>query len=332
MRIVRRQKKIKVFPVARQQVFKLPVRFQYRRQPQRAHPHPDTANNPQPLTPALYPLIHALQLHQCLMEAISNRQSSDHRSSKQDDFSEDEGDTVIASALTAALHERSTTTESPVANTESCSKGDATSSEMADPSSPPLIPTTLHTPAGFKTQALLPPRLVRLPHRSTSRAEQCEVASHRRLHSVPMEIERAVQVFPRVPQVRADLVAQSPHAQGLVGHSHSIAKCADTRKTTHVHDQFPLPQFIMFLLRTFPQSAASARGFRFANPTQQQYQRAPSRTGVLHRASRDHSRWSVLPDRQIALQVRASFLVQRGSRSSLQRAGTEDVTSVGCDT
>ena len=33
MCIVRRQKKIKAFPVARQQVFKLPVRFQHRRQP-----------------------------------------------------------------------------------------------------------------------------------------------------------------------------------------------------------------------------------------------------------------------------------------------------------
>ena len=134
----------------------------------------------------------------------------------------------------------------------------------------------------------------------------------------------AVQVFPRVPQVRADLVAQSPHAQGLVGHSHSIAERVDTRKTTRIHVQFPLPQFIMFLLRTFPQSATSARGFRFTNPTQRQYQRAPSQTGVLRRAPRDHSRWSVLPDQQIALQVRAFFLAQRGSRSSLQHAGTED--------
>jgi hypothetical protein len=134
----------------------------------------------------------------------------------------------------------------------------------------------------------------------------------------------AVQVFPRVPQVRADLAAQSPHAQGLVGHSHSVAERADTCKTTRVHVQFPLPQFIMFLLRTFPQSAAFARSFRSANPTQRQYQCAPSQTGVLHRAPRDHPRWSVLPDRQIALQVRASFLAQRGSRSSLQCAGTED--------
>ena len=88
------------------------------------------------------------------MEAILNRRSSDHRSSKQDDFSEDEGDTVIASALTTALRERSTATESPVANTESRSKGDATSSEMADPGSPPLAPTTPHAPTDFKTQAL----------------------------------------------------------------------------------------------------------------------------------------------------------------------------------
>ena len=79
-----------------------------------------------------------------------------------------------------------------------------------------------------------------------------------------------------------------------------------------------------FLLRTFPQSAAFACGFGSANPTQRQYQRVPSWTGVLRSAPRDHSRWSVLPDRQIALQVRASFLAQCGSRSSLQRTGTED--------
>ena len=276
------------------------------------------------------------------------------------------------------------------------------SSEMADPSSPPLIPTTPHVPAEFKTQAIRSPLLVRLPHRSISRAEQCEVAFHRRLHSIPLKLEHPVRVQRRVSDATAPLEAQarcsqqpdcrppkisqraeacttacmrvrylpprrseqlpsslpqlvalirspnisaplpvqlrqsppassaarrgvqSPHAQGLVGHSHSVAERADTRKTTHIYDQFPLPQFIMFLLRTFPQSAASARGFRFMNPTQRQYQRAPPRTGVLRRAPRDHSRWLVLPDRQIALQVRASFLAQRSSRSSLQRAGTED--------
>ena len=141
----------------------------------------------------------------------------------------------------------------------------------------------------------------------------------------------AVQVFPRVPQVRADLVAQSPRAQGLVGHSYNVAKRASTRwsQATRVHVQFPLPQFIMFLLQTFPQSAAFARGFRSANPTRRQYQRAPSRTGVLHRAPRDHSRWPVLPDRQIALQVRASFLAQRGSRSSLHRPGGPSLRCVG---
>ena len=290
------------------------------------------------------------------------------------------------------------------------------SSEMVDPSSPPLVPTTPHVPAELKTQVLRSPLLVRLPHRSISRAEQCEVTFYRRLHSIPLKLERpvrvrlrvseattllaaqsqhspqpdrrlpkipqraeacttarvhvrylppprleqlplslpqhvalvrspnisapspvqlrqllpasfaarrgvqdtprprlvacsywvkisAVQVFPRVPQVRADLVAQSPHAQSLVGHSPSVAERADTLKTTRIHVQFPLPQFIMFLLRTFPQSAASARGFRFTNPTQRQYQCVPSWTGMLRRAPRDHSRWSVLPDRQIALQV-----------------------------
>ena len=315
------------------------------------------------------------------MEAILNRWNSDHHSSKQDDFPEDKGNTVIANALTAALHERSVAAESPVTNAESCSKGDVMSSEMADPGSPPLVPTTPHAPVDFKTQALRSPLLVRLPHRSIGCAEQCEVAFHRRLHSIPLKLEHpvqvrrrvsdatapleaqarcsqqpdrrppkipqrveacttacmrvrylppprleqlplslpqlvalvcslnisvtsrvqlrqsplasfvacrsvqdiqhprlvacsywakisAVQVFPRVPQVHADLVAQSPHAQGLVGHSHSVAERADTRKTTRIDVQFPLPQFIMFLLRTFPQSAASACGFRFTNPTQ----------------------------------------------------------------
>ena len=230
------------------------------------------------------------------------------------------------------------------------------SSEMADPGSPPLVPMTPHAPADFKTQALQSPLLVRLPHHSISRAEQCKVAFHRRLHSIPLKPEHpvrvrlrvsdataplaaqarcsqqpdcrppkipqraeacatvrvrvrylppprseqlpsslpqlvalvrspnisitsrvrlrqspltssvacrsaqdirrprlvahsywakisAVQVFPRVPQVRADLAAQSPHAQGLVGHSHGVAERADTRKTTRVHVQFPLPQF-----------------------------------------------------------------------------------------
>jgi hypothetical protein len=313
------------------------------------------------------------------------------------------------------------------------------SSEMVDPSSPPLVPTTPHVPAEFKTQVLRSPLLVRLPHCSISRAEQCEVAFYRRLHSVPLKIERpvqarlrvseattplaaqarcsqqpdrcppkilqrveacttacvrvrylppprseqlpsslpqlvalvrspnisvssrvrlrqsplassvarrsaqdiqhprlvarsywakisAVQVFPRVPQVCADLVAQSPHAQGLVGHSYNIAKRASTcrSQTTRIHVHFPLPQIMLFLLRTFPQSAAFARGFRSANPTQRQYQRAPSRTGVLRSAPRNHSRWSVLPDRQIVLRIRAAFLAQHGSKSLLQRAGTED--------
>ena len=378
--------------------------------------------------PALYPSPHALQLHQCLMEAILNRRSSDRRSSKQDNFSKDEGDTAIASMLTTAPHERLVAAESPVASVESRSKGDATSSEMADPGSPPLVPTTSHAPTDLKTQAPRPPLLVRLPHRSIGRAEQCEVAFYRQLHSIPLKIERpvrvrlrvseattplaaqfqrspqpdrrllkirqraetcatvrvhvrylppprseqlpsslpqqvalvrspnisaplpaqlqqsppassamrrgvqdiprprlvacsylaqirAVQVFPRVPQVCAALVTQSPCAQGLVGHTYNVAKRASTRQsqTTCIHVQFPLPQVIMLLLRTFPQSTAFARSFRSADPTQRQYQRTPSRTGVLRRAPRDHSRWSVLLDRQVVLQVRASFLAQRGN-------------------
>ena len=88
------------------------------------------------------------------MEAILNHQNSDHRSSKQDNFLGDESDTVIASAPTATSHERTIAAESPVANTESRSKGDGMSSEMVDPSSPPLVPMTPHVPAEFKTQAL----------------------------------------------------------------------------------------------------------------------------------------------------------------------------------
>ena len=96
------------------------MRFQHRRQPRRAHPHPDTADSPQPLTPALYPSIRALQLHQCLMEAILNHQNSDHCSSKQDDFLGDESDTVVASAPTATSHERTVAAESPVTNAVIC--------------------------------------------------------------------------------------------------------------------------------------------------------------------------------------------------------------------
>ena len=208
MHIVRSRKKIKAFLVARQQVFKPPVRFQHQRQPRCAHPHPDTADSPQPLTPALYPSIHALQLHQCLMEAILNHQNSDRRSSKQDDFLGDESDTVIASALAATSRKRSVAAESPIAKAKSCSKGDVMSSEMADPGSPPLVPATPHAPTDFKTQALRSPLLVRLPHCSISCAEQCEVVFHRRLHSVPLEIERPVRVRLRVSDTTAPLAAQ----------------------------------------------------------------------------------------------------------------------------
>ena len=153
MHIVRCRRKIKAFPVTRQQIFRTLATPQHRHQSQRAHPQPDAADSPQPLTPALYPSPHVLQLHQCLMEAISNHRSSDRRSSKQDNFSKDEGDTAIASMLTTAPHERLVAAESPVASVESRSKGDATSSEMADPGSPPLVPTTSHVPVDLKTQA-----------------------------------------------------------------------------------------------------------------------------------------------------------------------------------
>ena len=196
---------------------------QCRHQSQRAHPQPDTANSPQPLTPALYPSFHALQLHQCLMEAISNCWSSDRRSSKQDDFSEDEGTTVIASTPTATSRERSVATESPAANAESRSKGDAMSSEMADPSSPPLVLMTPHAPADFKTQALRPPLLVCLPHRSISRTEQCEVTFYRRLHSVPLKIERPVQVRLRVSDAtspkRVQVICTQPMICGIKCHT-----------------------------------------------------------------------------------------------------------------
>jgi hypothetical protein len=53
------------------------------------------------------------------------------------------------------------------------------SSTMGHQDNPSLIPTTPRVPADFKTQALHSPLLVRHPNRSTSRAEQCEVAFHR---------------------------------------------------------------------------------------------------------------------------------------------------------
>ena len=113
------------------------------------------------------------------MEAISNRQNSGHRSSKQDDSSKDEGDIVIASAPATTSRKRSVTTESPDTVAKSCSKGDVMSSTMGHQDNPSLIPMTPRVPADFKTQALHSPLLVRHPNRSTSRAEQCEVAFHR---------------------------------------------------------------------------------------------------------------------------------------------------------
>ena len=94
--------------------------------------------------------------------------------------------------------------------------------------------------------------------------------------------------------------------------------------TTCIHVPFPLHQIITFFLRTASQSTAPTRSFSSANPTQQQYWHAQLRTGIFRRAPCGNSRWSILPDRQIALQIRAAFLAQRGSRSSLRHAGTED--------
>ena len=194
MHIVCHGKKLKVFLVARQQLFKPPMTLQLHSQYRCAHPLPDFTNSPQPLTPALYPSLHALQLHQCLMEAILNCRSSDRHSSKQDDFSRNKGDPVIASVPIATSHKRSVTTESPITNAKSCSKGDVMSSEIVDIGSLPLTPKTPHTPVDFKTQVLHFPLLVCLLHCSTSCTEQCEVTFHCRLHSIPLKIKCQVQV------------------------------------------------------------------------------------------------------------------------------------------
>ena len=139
------------------------------------------------------------------MEAILNHRSSDRHSSKQDDFSRNEGDPVIASVPIATLHERSVAAESPIANAKSCSKGDVMSSEIVDIGSLPLTPKTLHTPTDFKTQALHFPLLVCLFHCSTSCTEQCEVMFHHQLHSIPLKIKCPVQVQLRVSDVTAPL-------------------------------------------------------------------------------------------------------------------------------
>ena len=81
------------------------------------------------------------------MEAISNCQNSNRCSSKQDNFSGDEGNTVVTSAPAATSCKRFVTAESPIAVTKSHSKGNAMSSEMGDPDSSPLILMTLHMPA-----------------------------------------------------------------------------------------------------------------------------------------------------------------------------------------
>ena len=138
---------------------------------------------------------------------------------------------------------------------------------------PPKIPQCAEacTTACVRVRYLPPPRSEQLPPSPPQlvalvRSPNISVTSRVRLRQSPLtssvarrstqDIRRlrlvarsywakisAVQVFPRVLQVRADLAAQSPHAQGLVGHSHGVAERVDTRKTTRVHVQFPLPQF-----------------------------------------------------------------------------------------
>ena len=133
--------------------------------------------------------------------------------SKQDDFSRNEGDPVIASVPIATSHKRSVTAESPITNAKSCSKGDMMSSEIVDIGSPPLTPKTPHTPTDFKTQALHFPLLVCLFHCSTSCVEQCEVTFHRRLQSIPLKIKRPVQVRLRVSDMTAPLAVLPQHSQ-----------------------------------------------------------------------------------------------------------------------
>ena len=221
------------------------------------------------------------------MEAISNRRSSDRRSSKQDDFADAEGDAAIASTLTTAPRERLVAAESPVASVESRSKGDTMSSEMADPGSPPLVSTTSHAPADLKTQAPRPPLLVRLPHCSIGRAEQCEVAFYRRLHSIPLKIERPVRVRLRVSEATAPLAAQfqrSPQPDRCLP---KIRQRAETCATIHVRVRYLPPPRSEQLPSSLPQQVALARSPNISTPSPVQLRQSPPASSAMCRGVQD---------------------------------------------
>ena len=216
-----------------------------------------------------------------------NRWNSDHHSSKQDDFPEDKGDTVIANALTAALHERSVTAESPITNAESRSKGDAMSSEMADPGSPPLVPTTPHVPVEFKTQAQRSPLLVCLPHRSISRAEQCEVTFYRRLHSVPLKLEHPVRVRRRVSDATAPLEAQAQCSQQPDRRPPKIPQHAEACTTACVCVRYLPPPRSEQLPSSLPPQVALVRSPNISTDSPVQLRQSPPASSATRRGMQD---------------------------------------------
>ena len=216
-----------------------------------------------------------------------NHQNSDHRSSKQDNFLGDESDTVIASAPTATSHERTIAAESPVANAESRSKGDGMSSEMVDPSSPPLVPTTPHVPAEFKTQVLRSPLLVRLPHCSISRAEQCEVAFYRRLHSVPLKIERPVQARLRVSEATTPLAAQARCSQQPDRCPPKILQRVEACTTACVRVRYLPPPRSEQLPSSLPQLVALVRSPNISVSSRVRLRQSPLASSVARRSAQD---------------------------------------------
>ena len=164
------------------------------------------------------------------------------------------------------------------------------SSEMADPGSLPLVPTTPHAPADFKTQAPRPPLLVRLPHRSTGRAEQCEVAFYHRLHSIPLKIERPVRVRLRVSEATTPLAAQSQHSPQPDRRLPKIPQRAEACATVRVHVRYlPPPRSEQLPSSLLPQ-VALVRSPNISAPSPVQLQQSPPASSAARRGVHDSPR------------------------------------------
>ena len=121
---------------------------------------------------------------------------SKHRSSEEDDFSEDDDDFRPTSTLTA-LDERFSVPKHYPGNTTSRSKRDSISLREDYSCSPFLaLSTAPHAFAGFKIQSQRVPRLDRYPYLITRRAETCMTARARHFSFIPSSGDQLPLPFP----------------------------------------------------------------------------------------------------------------------------------------